>query len=370
MRKRYVAGLVLALASIVTLDWARVDRPGIEEQIARSVIEERIRSDATRCPLGREALARSPSWLLAACADGGPGWYEAAARYGDAAARVYLVYGAEPVLADIFERFGHPVVPVIAYFMDNGSTQYRIGETIGGGLARFIDNGPAKPDPAALTPEQYGLLAIEELGRRGHEMLSEFEVVDGVAVRRPFTRALLGAKNLLFGGMTDVERVLARGERLPSWSEIGWAALDAAILVGGVGAATKTLRAARLPAQAAGRVTARAATLRAAGAGVTRSLVAVGRAAGVTAALALPYVAITRPHLVSSAAGWLAERAGLPVWSGVLTVWLAIAALLAAIVRWMLMPMTFAARGARFVLGRCVHAARGIAWLARPALAR
>src|SRR5690606_25208926 len=104
-----------------------------------------------------------------------------------------------------------------------------------------------------LSPEQYGLIAIEELRDRGHEMLSEFEIVDGVAVRKQFTRTVLAAKQVIFGGISDLEKVIVRGERLPAWSEVGWASFDAVIVVGGVGAAAKALRAARVPVSIAGR---------------------------------------------------------------------------------------------------------------------
>ncbi|WP_287351038.1 hypothetical protein, partial [Mesorhizobium sp.] len=104
-----------------------------------------------------------------------------------------------------------------------------------------------------ISPEQYGLIAIHELKDRGHEMLSEFEIVDGTAVRRQFTRTLLGAKNIVLGGVSDLEGVITRGERLPTWGEMGWAAFDAAIVVGGMGAAAKALRVARAPVAAAGR---------------------------------------------------------------------------------------------------------------------
>ncbi len=48
---------------------------------------------------------------------------------------------------------------------------------------------------------------------------------------------LLGAKNLVLGGVSDLEGVITRGERLPTWGEMGWATFDAVILVGGIGAA-------------------------------------------------------------------------------------------------------------------------------------
>ena len=218
------------------------------------------------------------------------------------------------------------------------STQYLLAETFGQGVSRLWNEGRMGVGLAELTPEQYGLIAIHELSRRGHEMLSEFEIVDGVAARKPLTRVLLGAKNLVLGGVSDLEAVIARGERLPTWSEMGWAVVDTAIVVGGIGTVARTVQVARAPAVAM-RGTARVAYLRAAGQGAVRSLATVGKAAGMAAAVAIPYVAITRPHLVASAGGWLAEQAGLPGWVGVFAAYAVLCFALAVLARIVLGPL-------------------------------
>jgi hypothetical protein len=207
-----------------------------------------------RKSVGTTAVVRS-----AARRSSGLGWIEAEAKYGEDAARVFLVYGEDSDFLEVFGRLGHPVVPVIAYFVKNGSSQYLLQETIGQGLSRLWREQEVGFGFAEMSPEQYGLIAIHELNDRGHEMLSEFEIVDGTAVRKQLTRSLLGAKNLLLGGVSDLETVIVRGERLPSWGEMGWAAFDAVVVVGGIGAAAKTLRVARAPVAAAGRGTAYAA---------------------------------------------------------------------------------------------------------------
>jgi hypothetical protein len=56
------------------------------------------------------------------------------------------------------------------------------------------------------------------------------------------TRLMLGLKDLLLGGVGDIETILVRGERLPSWKEVGFAALDVTIVAGGVGAVAKVAR--------------------------------------------------------------------------------------------------------------------------------
>ena len=347
----YLFGAALVVALALTFRWERSAHGDFSEEIARAALSEELRRDESRCPLGDRAIREAAPWVLSACASGGLGWHEAAQRYGDDAAKVFLVYGQDQEFAAVFDRLGHVSVPVIAYFVRNGSTQYLLEETFGRGLSRLWNEGKMGIGFAELSPEQYGLIAVHELNRRGHEMLSEFEIVDGMAVRKPLTRVLLGAKNVVLGGVSDLETVIARGERLPTWSEMGWAALDAAIVVGGVGAVAKTLRAAKMPTAAARGAT-RFAHLRTAGRGAVQSLSAVGKAAGVAAAVAIPYVAITRPHLVASAGGWLAEQAGLPAWLGAFTVYAALCLLLAVLLRIVLGPVAWLVRTGRWITGR------------------
>ncbi len=202
-------------------------------------------------------------------------------------------------------------------FRPQRSTQYLLQETIGQGVSHFWNGEAIGFGVAELTPEQYGLIAIEELRTRGHEMLSEFEIVDGTAVRKQFTRTVLGAKSLFLGGISDVETVIARGERLPKWSEVGWAAVDATMIAGGIGVAVKSLRVAKAPATIVGRGSTKFVALQRAGGGAVRSLSAFAKVSGVAAVVAIPYLAITRPQLVATAAGWVAEQIGMPAWLGV-----------------------------------------------------
>ncbi|NMG37805.1 hypothetical protein GRZ55_00965 [Chelativorans sp. ZYF759] len=340
MKLRYVLAAALVLAIGLTLRWQWQDRGSFEEEVTHAAVAAELSKESTLCPLRDRAAREKQAWLLAACVSGGLGWIEADARYGEDAAKVFLVYGEEAAFREVFGRIGHPVVPVIAYFVENGSSQYLLQETVGQGLSRLWNDGRMGFGLAEITPEQYGLIAIHELEERGHEFLSEFEVVDGKAVRRQFTRTLLGAKNVVFGGISDLESVIARGERLPTWSEVGWAAFDAVVVVGGIGAAAKALQVARAPI-AASRGTLRIAHLRAAGRGAVRSLSAVGTAAGVAAVVALPYVAITRPHLLTSAAGWVAEQAGLPAWLGAFAAYFVLCLIVFLLLKLVLSPLTW-----------------------------
>ena len=340
MRLKHLIAASVVVASVLTLWWDWNEQPEFDEAVTRALLTEEIRRDPLRCPLSSEAIDRAKPWVLAACAQGGLGWYVAAEIYREDAEKVYRVYGQEPGLADIFQRLGPPVVPVIAYFVRNGSTQYLLQDAVGQGLARLWGDSDVRSGVTELSPEQYGLIATEELRDRGHEMLSEFEIVDGVAVRKQFTRTFLAAKQVIFDGISDLEEVIVRGERLPTWSEVGWASFDAVIVVGGVGVAAKALRVARAPATIAGRgAVARFASLGSAGRGAVQSLATVGKAAGVAAVVAIPYIAVTRPYLLTTAAGWVAEQAGLPGWLGAFVVYLTLCVLLAFVLRILLAPM-------------------------------
>jgi hypothetical protein len=197
-------------------------------------------------------------------------------------------------------------------------------------------------------------------------MLAEFEIVDGVAKRKPMARFFLGAKDLLFGGVGDIETILVRGERLPTWKEVGFAALDVTVVAGGVGAVAKAARlgvgaaetieksAVRVAAEgaaerntirlaaggAAGNAAIRVAaegvennafragaaaennTLRLAAEGAYEAIGTVAKVGTIAAPVAFVYVAITRPQLIASAGGWVAEQLGVNRLVGIFAVYL------------------------------------------------
>lgn len=348
MKTRYALVAALTAAALLTVLWAQASPPSFEKEVARAVLTIEVQNPGSRCPLNSTELARAEPWMIAACLAGGLGWYEAVQRYGEDAASVMAVYGQEPSFAEVLDRYGHAVIPVIVYFVENGSTQYQLEDS----LSRLLTAGDLSI--RRLSPEQYGLIAINELGRRGHEMLSEFEIVAGKAKRKQFTRALLGAKNLLFGGVSELDSVMARAERLPKWSEVGWAGLDLAIIGGAAGAAIKIFRAGRVPATITAQTAGRLSLTRSAFSNTARSLSVIGRAAGVGAIVAVPYVLLIRPDLIVAAGGWLADAAGLPAWFGAFLVYAALCLAVLVIARLVLSPLINLAR----LLGAA------LAWLA------
>jgi hypothetical protein len=245
----------------------------------------------------------------------------------------------------VLDRYGHAVIPVIAFFVEHGSREFQIRQAIGDALQQMWEGKKPKWKLADITREQVGLIAIYRLAARGNEMLAEFEIVDGAAKRKPMTRLMLGMKDLLLGGVGDIETVLVRGERLPSWKEVGFAALDVTIVAGGLGAAAKAARlgvataetveksAVRLGAEGAAaekntmRLAAAEGTdennvIRVSAQGAYEAISTVGKTGVFVAPIAFAYVAITRPQLIASAGGWVAEQLGSNRLVGIFAVYL------------------------------------------------
>lgn len=333
MRMRYMLVMVaFAIAAVLTI--ATSSRP-FEDRVAQAVALQHF--DTTACPISEDAIRKADVETLVFCEELGLIAYDASRRYGKTAHRVFAVYRREDVFGSILDRYGHAVVPVVAYFVEHGSTEMRLKQTLAD-MAERIRKGEM-PDfaLAEITPEQYGLIAIHEINRRGHEILAEFEIVKNEARRKHVTRSIYGAKNVLLGGVTNVETVLVRGERLPTWSETAAAALDVAILTAGVGAvggAVKGVRAAK-----ATRAATAAARIKAAGVGAVRAVAVVGKGAAVASPVAFAYAAVAHPDLVASAGGWVAGQAGLPEWSGMFAVYFVGVSFVLVLLRFVLRPV-------------------------------
>jgi hypothetical protein len=313
---KFILRLVTAAVIAAVLAMA-ADRRGFEELAVRSAIADEARAPGAKCPLSQEYTDKADIGLLSICLKYGLGAYEAAQRYPAAAAKVFAVYGEDETFQKILDRYGHPVIPVIAYFVEHGSRESQIRQALGDALQQMWEGKIPKWKMADITREQVGLLAVYHLAAHGNEMLAEFEIVDGTARRKPVARLLFGLKDLLLGGVGDIETILVRGERLPTWKEVGFAALDVTIVAGGIGAVAK---AARVGAGAAEVV--EKSTVRLAAEGAYEAITAVGKTGMVVAPMAFAYVAINRPQLLASAGGWVAEQLGGNRFVGIFAVYL------------------------------------------------
>jgi hypothetical protein len=313
MRKSFILSLVVAFV-VALLVTAAADQRPFGEMAERAIIAEQANTPDSKCPLSRQYIDEADLGLLRICLKYGLGAYEAAQRYPESAAKVFAVYGDDETFQKILDQYGHPVIPVVAYFVENGSFKFKARQTLSEMLEQLRQGQKPKWEPAELTREQIGLLAIYEISTRGHEILAEFEIIDGIAKPKPVTGFILEAKQFLLGGVGDVEKVLVRGERRPTWKEAGLAGLDAIIIVGGVGAITKVARAggdAAAEEESTGLLMAE---------GAYETVGVVGRTVVRIAPYAFLYVLVTRPTLILSLGGSVAEQFGINRYVGIFAV--------------------------------------------------
>jgi hypothetical protein len=338
----------LVVASLLAATLALLsDQRGFEELAIRAAIAEEARAPNAKCPVSSQYTDTVDLSLLSICLKYGLGAYQAAQHYPDSAPKVFAVYGEDETFQKVLDRLGHAVIPVVAYFVEHGSRELMLRQATGEAMQQIWDGKSPTWHWADITREQIGLVAIYQLERRGHEMLAEFEIVDGKAVRKPMRRFFFAVKNLLLGGVDDIETILVRGERLPTWKEVGFAALDVTVIAGSVGAIAKAARfgvgtaeavekgairvaaenaveknSLRLAAEGAAGTTAGSNVIRVAAEGAYETIAAVGKTSMIVAPVAVTYLAITRPQLVASAGGWVAEQLGANRIVGIFAVYL------------------------------------------------
>jgi hypothetical protein len=300
MSNRFTLSLVIAFVAAVFLTKGTDQRP-FEEIIERAVIADGATAPGSLCPLSRETIEKVDVVVLRTCIAHGLYAFEAARRYPTQAPKVFAVYGEEEIFWQVLDKYGHEVIPVIASYVEDGSVELQIRHTVRDAWDRLWAG--QSPKWEQLTHEQIGLLAIHRLATRGHEMLAEFEIVDGVAKRKPVASVFLGAKDFLFSDLENLESILVRGERLPTWGEVSFAVLDATVVAGAIGSLAKVARAGRgaLVEKSTGRLFVE---------GGFEGVATVGRAVKRVSPLAFAYVAITHPGLIASFGGWIAEQFG------------------------------------------------------------
>jgi hypothetical protein len=313
MSTNFIFSLVTVVAAAV-LSTAATDRRDFKELAARTAMADEAAKPETKCPLSKEYIDSADLNLVSICLVHGLAAMDAARWYPALAPKVFALYGDDPTFRSVFDRYGHQVIPVVGYFVEEGSTEYQVSQAFHGALQQ-IRQGQIPTWAGGPSREQMGLMAVYELNERGPEFLAEFEVVDGYAKRKPVESAMLGAKNFFLGGIQKLETVLVRGERSATWTEVGAATLDVAAMAGGVGLLAKEARAADAVAS---RSTSRVVAVNA-----YRTLRTVGTIAiGPIGNLALLYVAVTHPALISSAGGWIAEQLGFDPRIGMLIAYL------------------------------------------------
>jgi len=357
MKKTLLLAFFTAAVLAGTLTSLARPRQGFEEDLAQL--------DAlVSCPLKEGGLKNIPTDVVAVCAKYGDVAFRIAQRYPDKAPRLFALYGDLPQWKEVLDRYGHEVIPLVWYFQQ-GSKEIQVRQALGRAVEGLLHGERPVFKIEDMTPEQFGYVAILMLDDRGYDLLGQFEFKDGEARRRPVQGVLSTLKELLFGGVSQLERVLVRGERWPTFGEIGSAALDVAVVAGGMSAITR-LRIAGEAAEDARAATrfGRLSALEVSSGAIGDSVMTVGRKVVPAAAVVgVAYLAVSHPHIVTGAGQWIAERVGVAPWVGAFGMWLLLLIPIMMVISPLVSATRLSIKGFAFTFGACTN----LAWrLSRP----
>ena len=161
-------------------------------------------------------------------------------RYPDLARRILPIYGEEPEFQEVLLKYGEASLPPIGYFMDHDLTSLAIRRALGARLEEVkllygrLRGTPADTAAAApvvrLTVEARGWYAIQFLRDDGYDFLGQFAIMrDGEAVWVQTERVTEDLSSFFLGGVRSLETKWRQGRTIEG-SDLGWAALDAAVI--------------------------------------------------------------------------------------------------------------------------------------------
>jgi len=357
MKKTLLLAFFTAAVLAGTLTSLARPRHGFEQDLAQL-------DASVSCPLKEDVLKSIPTDVVAVCANYGDVAFRIAQRYPDKAPRLFALYGDLPQWKEVLDRYGHEVIPLVWYFQQ-GSKEIQVRQALGRAVEGLLHGERPVFKIEDMTPEQFGYVAILMLDDRGYDLLGQFEFKDGEARRRPVQGVLSTLKELLFGGVSQLERVLVRGERWPTFGEIGSAALDVAVVAGGMSAITR-LRIAGEAAEDARAATrfGRLSALEVSSGAIGDSVMTVGRKVVPAAAVVgVAYLAVSHPHIVTGAGQWIAERVGVAPWVGAFGMWLLLLIPIMMVISPLVSATRLSIKGFAFTFGACTN----LAWrLSRP----
>ena len=357
MKKTLLLAFFTAAVLAGTLTSLARPRHGFEQDLAQV-------DASVSCPLKEDVLKSIPTDVVAVCANYGDVAFRIAQRYPDKAPRLFALYGDLPQWKEVLDRYGHEVIPLVWYFQQ-GSKEIQVRQALGRAVEGLLHGERPVFKIEDMTPEQFGYVAILMLDDRGYDLLGQFEFKDGEARRRPVQGVLSTLKELLFGGVSQLERVLVRGERWPTFGEIGSAALDVAVVAGGMSAITR-LRIAGEAAEDARAATrfGRLSALEVSSGAIGDSVMTVGRKVVPAAAVVgVAYLAVSHPHIVTGAGQWIAERVGVAPWVGAFGMWLLLLIPIMMVISPLVSATRLSIKGFAFTFGACTN----LAWrLSRP----
>jgi hypothetical protein len=280
----------------------------------------------------------------------------ALAQYPERAPAIAITYGQLDLFREQLARFGPQVVPIVAAYQGSLTTADAL--QIAGQAWQSVREqlGGEPRDPAPLTPEERGLIALLKMRNEGNAFVGQWEIsAAGEARRVPSRMITLAGPELLIGGLTALERDLVQ-ERPIDWQTYGLAAVDLAAIASGVallrfaGTAARGAKATRLAAVPA---TLRSGALAAAevlGVNAIRFGVPIGLVA----------LMVLHPGVFTHYLWLLAESLGIPGVLGPLVGWGIMLVPLAFVLTWML----FSVRLLRFAGWLFAALARGCRHLA------
>jgi hypothetical protein len=351
MKKTLLLAFFTAAVLAGTLTSLARPRHGFEQDLAQL--------DAlVSCPLKEDVLKSIPTDVVAVCAKYGDVAFRIAQRYPDKAPRLFALYGDLPQWKEVLDRYGHEVIPLVWYFQQ-GSKEIQVRQALGRAVEGLLHGERPVFKIEDMTPEQFGYVAILMLDDRGYDLLGQFEFKDGEARRRPVQGVLSTLKELFFGGVSQLERVLVRGERWPTFGEIGSAALDVAVVAGGMSAITR-LRIAGEAAEDARAATrfGRLSALEVSSGAIGDSVMTVGRKVVPAAAVVgVAYLAVSHPHIVTGAGQWIAERVGVAPWVGAFGIWLLLLIPIMMVISPLVSATRLSIKGFAFTFGACTNLA-------------
>ena len=237
---RILMGALLAAATLALLIPCHLDDPG---QALQTTIVSALAADD---PLLEAALDQYPTQAPA----------------------IVITYGQLPLFREQLKRFGPQVVPIVAAYQNSFTTAdvlqlareawqalldlFASWHAFLWPLAAPAADSPQMPAEAAdsageqaaddeydlrighLTREDRGLIALLNMHEEGNAFVGQWEIdKDGEAKRIPSRLVTLAAPELLFGGLTALERRIFQDEEI-EWQTYKDAIVDVAAIASGV----------------------------------------------------------------------------------------------------------------------------------------
>lgn len=322
MRKLYlVFTLALLVALVATVS---SDPMPIEERLVRVQAEDLLEGfpDINEQPPELQAalldMADDELLLLKARA--------AYIRYPDLTREIFPLYGPEPEFREALVLYGENILPPIHYFLNRRIGSIELMDSIARKYRQardyFGDGDSGTPEPAREDPGQAGKDGLEPVERgwyainfilaEGHDFLGQFVVDDQGQVTWVRTeRVLEGLSQFFASGIRELEIKHRTGEDITA-GDIGWASVDVLVFA----SALKVLRVGRAAAATtkgsarSTRTAAFAARLSNSG----RMLLNSARYAKWPAVVAVGYLVVSHPSVISDVLAGAAQALGYPVW--------------------------------------------------------